>query len=138
MTVNMAEWDAGPHREMAVDVPDSFIGRTKTPPRYPPPKAASSSSAPAPASVSSTGSTQSVNSSPGLRIKATLAQATAATNGAAAAVVAKPALPSRDHLRIEEDGRLVNRAVPPQVTNERRVKSRRLPFAQVIHLVMAY
>lgn len=28
----------GPHREMAVDVPDSFIGRNKTPPRYPPPR----------------------------------------------------------------------------------------------------
>lgn len=27
----------GPHREMAVDVPDSFIARNKTPPRYPPP-----------------------------------------------------------------------------------------------------
>lgn len=30
--------DAGPHREMAVDVPDSFIARNKTPPRYPPPR----------------------------------------------------------------------------------------------------
>lgn len=28
----------GPHREMAVDVPDSFIARNKTPPRYPPPQ----------------------------------------------------------------------------------------------------
>ncbi|CAG9135545.1 unnamed protein product [Plutella xylostella] len=28
--------DTGPHREMAVDVPDSFIARNKTPPRYPP------------------------------------------------------------------------------------------------------
>ena len=26
------------HREMAVDVPDSFIARSKTPPRYPPPR----------------------------------------------------------------------------------------------------
>lgn len=31
---------AGPHREMAVDVPDSFIARNKTPPRYPPPRPA--------------------------------------------------------------------------------------------------
>ncbi|XP_028175512.1 MAGUK p55 subfamily member 5 isoform X3 [Ostrinia furnacalis] len=30
--------DTGPHREMAVDVPDSFIARNKTPPRYPPPR----------------------------------------------------------------------------------------------------
>lgn len=28
----------GPHREMAVDVPESFVARNKTPPRYPPPK----------------------------------------------------------------------------------------------------
>lgn len=30
--------NTGPHREMAVDVPDSFIARNKTPPRYPPPR----------------------------------------------------------------------------------------------------
>ncbi|XP_076049029.1 uncharacterized protein LOC143029832 isoform X2 [Oratosquilla oratoria] len=35
--INMVEFDPG-HREMAVDVPDSFVARTKTPPRYPPPK----------------------------------------------------------------------------------------------------
>lgn len=29
--------DSGPHREMAVDVPDTFIGINKTPPIYPPP-----------------------------------------------------------------------------------------------------
>ncbi|XP_044737039.1 protein PALS1 isoform X2 [Chrysoperla carnea] len=57
--------DNGPHREMAVDVPDSFVARNKTPPRYPPPK--------------------------------------------------PPAPPPRDHLRIEQDGRLVNRAQPPQL-----------------------
>lgn len=28
----------GPHREMAVDCPDNFIARNKTPPRYPPPR----------------------------------------------------------------------------------------------------
>lgn len=33
-----ANFSAGPHREMAVDVPDSFIARNKTPPRYPPPR----------------------------------------------------------------------------------------------------
>ena len=33
----MSELDRGPHREMAVDVPESFVARTKTPPRYPPP-----------------------------------------------------------------------------------------------------
>jgi hypothetical protein len=34
----MMTLDNGPHREMAVDVPDSFIARNKTPPRYPPPR----------------------------------------------------------------------------------------------------
>ncbi|XP_069671483.1 protein PALS1-like isoform X2 [Periplaneta americana] len=63
--------DNGPHREMAVDVPESFIARSKTPPRYPPPRA----------------------------------------NGSAS----KPVPPPRDHLRIEKDGRLVNRAPAPQV-----------------------
>ncbi|XP_064484549.1 protein PALS1-like isoform X2 [Ornithodoros turicata] len=29
---------SGPHREMAVDVPDSFVGVAKTAPRYPPPR----------------------------------------------------------------------------------------------------
>ncbi|KAF4528244.1 hypothetical protein B566_EDAN014402 [Ephemera danica] len=68
----------GPHREMAVDVPESFVARTKTPPRYPPPRSL----------VSGT------NGTPGS---------------------AKPVPPPRDHLRIEKDGRLVNRAPPPQL-----------------------
>lgn len=69
----------GPHREMAVDVPESFVARTKTPPRYPPPRHLTA---------------------PG-------------TNGTAAG--SKPVPPPRDHLRIEKDGRLVNRAPPPQL-----------------------
>lgn len=36
--VMMLAGDNGPHREMAVDVPDTFIASTKTPPKYPPPK----------------------------------------------------------------------------------------------------
>lgn len=32
------EYDLGPHRELAVDVPDSFVEIKKAPPRYPPPK----------------------------------------------------------------------------------------------------
>ena len=94
--INMAEWDTGPHREMAVDVPDSFVARTKTPPRYPPPK--------------------HDETSPGaLRKKATVTAATATATATATSNGVKPTLPSREHLRIEEDGRLVNRAVPPQV-----------------------
>jgi len=38
MMNKMVEWEDGPHREMAVDVPDSFVPRNKTPPRYPPSK----------------------------------------------------------------------------------------------------
>lgn len=38
MMMMMAACDNGPHREMAVDVPESFIARNKTPPRYPPPR----------------------------------------------------------------------------------------------------
>lgn len=32
------EYDLGPHRELPVDVPDSFVEIKKAPPRYPPPK----------------------------------------------------------------------------------------------------
>lgn len=38
MVVSHGADDGQPHREMAVDVPDSFVARNKTPPRYPPPK----------------------------------------------------------------------------------------------------
>lgn len=38
MWINVVFAIAGPHREMAVDVPESFIARNKTPPRYPPPR----------------------------------------------------------------------------------------------------
>lgn len=38
--VMMLAGESGPHREMAVDVPETFIARNKTPPRYPPPKPA--------------------------------------------------------------------------------------------------
>ncbi|CAH0560800.1 unnamed protein product [Brassicogethes aeneus] len=38
MVMMLSGGDNGPHREMAVDVPDTFIARNKTPPRYPPPK----------------------------------------------------------------------------------------------------
>ncbi|XP_005099044.1 MAGUK p55 subfamily member 5 isoform X2 [Aplysia californica] len=34
--------DPGPHREMAIDVPENFVASVKSPPRYPPPQVASS------------------------------------------------------------------------------------------------
>uniref|UniRef100_A0A6E8V2K7 Guanylate kinase-like domain-containing protein n=1 Tax=Anopheles coluzzii TaxID=1518534 RepID=A0A6E8V2K7_ANOCL len=52
-----ANQDNGPHREMAVDVPESFIARNKTPPRYPPPRStvtAASAAASTPATPAST------------------------------------------------------------------------------------
>ncbi|XP_044254353.1 protein PALS1 isoform X3 [Tribolium madens] len=76
--VMMLSGDTGPHREMAVDVPDTFIARNKTPPRYPPPKPILQSG---------------VNGTPG----------------------AKPVPPPRDHLKLEKDGRIVNKAPPPQL-----------------------
>ncbi|XP_045478813.1 protein PALS1 isoform X2 [Harmonia axyridis] len=75
----------GPHREMAVDVPDSFVARNKTPPRYPPPKPVLTS---------------------GLNGTATTPAQTPNS---------KPVPPPRDHLKIEKDGRLVNRAPAPQL-----------------------
>ena len=101
--------DTGLHREMAVDVPDTFVGRTKTPPRYPPPKPTSVSvTATSVPPSSSSSQMQNNNTSPGLRKKVVTAQATQVA-------ASKPAPPPRDHLRIEEDGRLVVLNQAPQV-----------------------
>ncbi|KAJ8986074.1 hypothetical protein NQ317_003368 [Molorchus minor] len=86
--VMMLSGDSGPHREMAVDVPDTFIASNKTPPRYPPPK---------PIIQSGLNGTTPVQP-PSLPDAAT-----------------KPVPPPRDHLKIEKDGRLVNRAPAPQL-----------------------
>ncbi|XP_056634889.1 protein PALS1 isoform X3 [Diorhabda sublineata] len=88
--VMMIPSENGPHREMAVDVPDSFIARNKTPPRYPPPKPILQSG---------------MNDS-------TVAQTSVLERPSA---VTKPVPPPRDHLKIEKDGRLVNRALAPQL-----------------------
>ncbi|XP_029719081.1 uncharacterized protein LOC109404436 isoform X4 [Aedes albopictus] len=91
-----ANQDNGPHREMAVDVPESFIARQKTPPRYPPPR-----------------STTQLNGS------------------------VKPIPPPRDHLRIEKDGRLTNRApVPaPQVPDRKLVPTTPQPHQHIGQVV---
>ena len=78
-------------REMAVDVPDSFIGHTKTPPKYPPP----------PPSV-----VTSANNANGR-----LSMANGFGNGSANSSFSSP--PPRDHLRIEEDGHLANSLAGP-------------------------
>ncbi len=64
-------------REMAVDVPDSFVAHTKTPPKYPPPARMNGGGG---------GSGRSLNHND----------------------VDTPPPPSRDHLRIERDGNLLN------------------------------
>ncbi|XP_050329492.1 uncharacterized protein LOC126759016 isoform X3 [Bactrocera neohumeralis] len=78
LTMLSVNQDNGPHREMAVDCPDNFIARNKTPPRYPPP-----------------------HRPPQL-------------NGSV-----KPVPPPRDHLRVEKDGRLINRTPAPQLPDRR-------------------
>ncbi|GBP10694.1 hypothetical protein EVAR_6259_1 [Eumeta japonica] len=58
---------SGPHREMAVDVPDSFVARNKTPPRYPPPRppqvSSPSACSPPPSITQDYSASQSSNSS---------------------------------------------------------------------------
>lgn len=87
---------------MAVDVPDSFIARNKTPPRYPPPL---------------TNSSQVIkknycnNHNKNIKITTNLPKA----NG----VTSKPIPPPRDHLHIEKDGRLINKAPAPQIPDRK-------------------
>ncbi|XP_055303206.1 uncharacterized protein LOC129568883 isoform X3 [Sitodiplosis mosellana] len=80
LTMMPMNQENGPHREMAVDVPDSFIARNKTPPRYPPPR-------------------------PPTQLNGSI----------------RPVPPPRDHLRMEKDGRMVNRAPAPQVPDRNPV-----------------
>lgn len=94
--------DTGPHREMAVDVPDTFVARTKTPPRYPPPKPSNATTMAPPAAPVPVN-----NNSPGLRKKVVTAQAAQVASNGLAAGLTKPVPPSREHLRMEEDGRTV-------------------------------
>ncbi|XP_052869006.1 uncharacterized protein LOC128274746 [Anopheles cruzii] len=104
-----ANQDNGPHREMAVDVPESFIARNKTPPRYPPPRSTASGVPPPATPAAAPASTTQVN---------LVSNAMPQLNGSS-----KPVPPPRDHLRIEKDGRLTNRApVPaPQVPDRKAV-----------------
>jgi hypothetical protein len=91
------------NREMAVDVPDSFVAQTKTPPKYPPPslgdreEGRSSGSSFSALSFSNGHSLnrRSRNSPPDL-----------------------VAPHSRDHLRIEKDGRLINTMEAPPLSRD--------------------
>jgi len=93
----MVEFENG-NREMAVDVPASFIAQAKTPPRYPPsnPRYQSTLSTFSPRGTEQTSSTSSRQS-----------------NGSIGMM--PPPTESRDHLKIEQDGRLVNRSTAPEL-----------------------
>lgn len=81
----MVEFEAS-NTEMAVDVPDSFVAQTKTPPKYPPP----------------------------------LPKGNILVNGGDEI---PPALLSRDHLRIEKDGHLLNTQDAPGVVRNGHINS---------------
>ncbi|XP_035896121.1 uncharacterized protein LOC118505024 isoform X2 [Anopheles stephensi] len=105
--------DVGPHRELPVDVPDSFVEIVKGPPRYPPPKPLIIKDA--------IRKKESCSSSESIDKPKPQSQSPARNelNGS----TTKPVPPPRDHLRIEKDGRLTNRApVPaPQVPDRKIV-----------------
>ncbi|XP_016962702.1 uncharacterized protein LOC108033061 isoform X4 [Drosophila biarmipes] len=137
------------HRELPVDVPDSFIEMVKTPPRYPPPAHLSSrgsllsngSASTAHTTLSSMGVSPSPATATSAAATAAATAATAATSACATASVAaavsgvadgdarrvadelngnaKPVPPPRDHLRVEKDGRLVNCSPAPQLPDRR-------------------
>merc|ERR1712214_59711 len=82
-------------REMAVDVPESFVAQTKTPPKYPPP--------------SSLGDREEARSS------GSSFSALSLSNGHSLNRKSSPLPPNRDHIRIEKDGRLINTMEGPPV-----------------------
>ncbi|XP_040161707.1 MAGUK p55 subfamily member 5-A isoform X3 [Anopheles arabiensis] len=109
------EYDVGPHRELPVDVPDSFVEMVKGPPRYPPPKPLIIKDAIR--KKESCSSSESIDK-PKPQTQSPSPPARNELNGSS-----KPVPPPRDHLRIEKDGRLTNRApVPaPQVPDRKIV-----------------
>lgn len=84
-------------REMAVDVPDSFIARTKTPPKYPPPPMLQPGQYGSWSSSHGRGGGSGVGAGGGGGVNGVLVKRSNPVTP-----------PSRDHLRIEKDGVLVN------------------------------
>ncbi|XP_017783913.1 PREDICTED: MAGUK p55 subfamily member 5 isoform X2 [Nicrophorus vespilloides] len=146
--VMMLAGDNGPHREMAVDVPDSFIARNKTPPRYPPPKPILAVGYDRLLGVTFGDENQEraidvpdnfverKKTPPKYPISTNVLKA--GVNGSTtqtAGVVnsSKPVPPPRDHLKMEKDGRLVNSAQAPQlptrITNNNNIQQPMTPVS---------
>ena len=94
------------HREMAVDVPDSFVAQTKTPPKYPPPSSLGDRE-----EARSSGSSFSALSLSNGNNHSSRGRNSLGNNRNSPPELVQ--LPSRDHLRIERDGRLINTMEPP-------------------------
>ena len=94
-------------REMAVDVPDSFVAQTKTPPKYPPPQAHTTAH---PLGLHNRVYSVTLGGDDG-RSTSNYSSFSALSNGHSPPPDGGP--PSRDHLRIERDGRLINTMEPP-------------------------
>ena len=97
------------NREMAVDVPDSFVAQTKTPPKYPPPLQTTSSLGIVDAreeARSSGSSFSALSLSNGHSLNRT-------SRGSRQSPPELVAPPSRDHLRIDKDGRFISTIEPP-------------------------
>lgn len=92
------------NREMAVDVPDSFVAQTKTPPKYPPPSLGEREEARSSGSSFSALSLSNGHHSLNRRSRQSPPELMAP--------------PSRDHLRIEKDGRLINTMEPPPLIRD--------------------
>lgn len=103
----MVEYENG-NREMAVDVPASFIAQTKTPPRYPPtstnPRYSATLTTFSPRGTENNSSTSSRQS-----------RGSGSNGSIGMTTMPPPPTGSRDHLKIERDGRLVNRATAPDL-----------------------
>lgn len=117
----MVEFENG-NREMAVDVPDSFVAQAKTPPRYPPPNprnlpTLSTFSPRFNDQNSSTSSKMSKSSS-------SAGMSNGSVGGDQTVGPGPPPTGSRDHLKIEKDGRLINKAAAPDVPNRPNANNR--------------
>ena len=96
------------NREMAVDVPESFVAQTKTPPKYPPP--------------SSLGDREEARSSGSSFSALSLSNGHSLHRRSRQSPPELVNLPSRDHLRIEKDGRLINTMEPPPLPTPQESK----------------